>query len=56
MVKEKVMYGKTAGAGGAIGGMLPVTGVNILTSALIAFVLIGAGFAVVRCLPKRRTA
>jgi hypothetical protein len=48
------MYGKIAGAGGAIGGMLPVTGVSILYSALIAFALIGAGFAVARCVPKRR--
>jgi hypothetical protein len=50
------MYGKTVGVSGIIGGMLPVTGVNVLYSALIAFVLIGAGFAVARCLPKRRTA
>jgi hypothetical protein len=54
-VKEQVMYGKSVGAGGVIGGMLPVTGVNVLYSALIAFVLIGAGFAVARCVPKRRT-
>jgi hypothetical protein len=50
------MYGKSAGAGGVIGGMLPVTGVNIVYSAIIAFVLIGVGFAVARCVPKRRTA
>ena len=30
-------------------------GVNIIYSALISFVLIGAGFALVRCLPKRHT-
>jgi hypothetical protein len=53
--EEDIVYGKSAGAGGIIGGMLPVTGVNILYSALIAFVLIGAGFAVARCVPKRRT-
>jgi hypothetical protein len=50
------MYGKTVGASGVVGGMLPVTGINVLYSALIAFVLIGAGFAVARCLPRRRTA
>lgn len=49
------MYGKSAGAAGIMGGMLPVTGVNIIYSALISFVLIGAGLALVRCLPKRHT-
>ena len=49
------MYGKIAGAGGLIGGALPVTGVNVLFSLLIVFVLIGAGFAVARCIPKRHT-
>jgi hypothetical protein len=49
-----MMYGKSVGAGGVIGAMLPVTGVNIFYSALTAFVLIGAGFAVARCVPKRR--
>jgi hypothetical protein len=47
------MYGKTVGGSTLIGGALPVTGVNVLFSLLIAFVLIGAGFAVARCLPKR---
>jgi hypothetical protein len=50
------MYGKTAGGGALIGGTLPVTGLNVLFSLLIAFVLIGAGFAVARCLPERHTA
>jgi hypothetical protein len=50
------MYGKIASGGGLIGGALPVTGVNVLFSLLIAFVLIGAGFAVARCIPKRHTA
>ncbi len=50
------MYGKTVGGGALIGGALPITGVNVLFSLLIAFVLIGAGFAVARCIPKRHTA
>ena len=49
------MYGKLAGGSGLIGAALPVTGINILYSLLIAFTLIGAGFAVVRCIPKRHT-
>jgi hypothetical protein len=49
------MYGKIAGGGGLIGGTLPVTGVNVLFALLITFVLIGAGFAVARCVPRRRT-
>ena len=49
------MYGKLGAGAGAIGTALPVTGVNILFSLLIVFVLIGAGFAVARCLPKRHT-
>jgi hypothetical protein len=49
------MYGKIAGSGGLIGGTLPVTGISVLFSLLIAFVLIGAGFAVARCIPKRHT-
>jgi hypothetical protein len=53
--KGQTMYGKSAGAGGVVGGMLPVTGVSVLYSVLIAFVLIGAGLAVARCVPKRRT-
>ena len=48
------MYGKIAGSGGLI-GTLPVTGISVLFSLLIAFVLIGAGFAVARCIPKRHT-
>jgi hypothetical protein len=47
------MYGKITAGGGLIGGTLPVTGVNVIFSALISVVLIGAGFAVARCLPKR---
>jgi hypothetical protein len=50
------MYGKTVGGSTLIGGTLPITGINVLYSLLIAFVLIGAGFAVSRCIPKRRTA
>jgi hypothetical protein len=49
------MYGKIIGAGGIIGGALPVTGISVIYSLLIAFVLIGAGFAVARCIPKRHT-
>jgi hypothetical protein len=49
------MYGKTTGAAGVIGGVLPITGVNIVYSALIAFVLVGAGIAIIRCLPKRHS-
>jgi hypothetical protein len=49
------MYGKIAGGSGLIGAALPVTGINILYSLLIAFTLIGAGFAVVRCIPKLHT-
>jgi hypothetical protein len=49
------MYGKTTGAAGIVGGVLPITGINIVYSALIAFVLIGVGFALIRCLPKRHT-
>ena len=48
------MYGKTVG-GGALIGALPITGINVLFSLLIAFVLIGAGFALLRCIPKRHT-
>ena len=47
------MYGKLGAGGGVIGATLPVTGINILYSLLIVFVLIGAGFAVARCIPKR---
>ena len=49
------MYGKLGAGAGVIGTALPVTGVNILFSLLIVFVLIGAGFAVARCLPRRHT-
>jgi hypothetical protein len=49
------MYGKIAGGGGLIGGALPVTGINVLYALLIAFTMIGAGFAVARCIPKRHT-
>ncbi len=48
------MYGKLSAAGGLMGFSLPVTGINIMFSLLIAFVLIGAGFALGRCLPKRQ--
>lgn len=50
------MYGKTVGGGAVLGGMLPITGINVVFSLLIVFVLIGAGFALLRCLPKRYTA
>ncbi len=49
------MYGRLGAGGGVIGAALPVTGINILFSLLMAFVLIGVGFALARCLPKRRT-
>jgi hypothetical protein len=49
------MYGKIAGGGGLMSAALPVTGINVLYSLLIAFTLIGAGFAVARCVPKRHT-
>jgi hypothetical protein len=49
------MYGKIAGGSGLIGTALPVTGIDILYSLLIAFTLIGVGFAVTRCIPKRHT-
>jgi hypothetical protein len=45
------MYGKIAGGGGLIGAALPVTGIDVLYTLLIAFTLIGAGFAVTRCIP-----
>jgi hypothetical protein len=44
------MYRKTIAGAGLIGGALPVTGVNVLFS-----LLVGAGFAVPRCVPKRHT-
>ncbi len=53
--QQRLMYGKIAGGSGLIGTALPVTGINILYSLLIAFTLIGAGFAVTRCIPKRHT-
>jgi hypothetical protein len=53
--RGKLVYGKIAGGSGLIGAALPVTGINVLYSLLIAFTLIGAGFAVVRCIPKRHT-
>ncbi len=53
--REELMDGKIAGGNGLIGAALPVTGINILYSLLIAFTLIGAGFAEVRCIPKRHT-
>lgn len=49
------MYGKVTGAGGVIGASLPVTGVNLMYSLLIAFVIISMGFAVARCIPRRHT-
>jgi hypothetical protein len=49
------MYGKLSAGGGVMGFTIPVTGINILFSLLIVFVLIGAGFALGRCLPKRQT-
>jgi hypothetical protein len=47
------MYGKLGFGGGLAGFTLPVAGINILFSLLIAFVLIGAGFALGRCIPRR---
>ena len=50
------MYSKVAFAPGTVAGpSLALTGLNFVYAGLVAFVLIGAGFAVVRCLPKRRT-
>jgi len=49
------MYGKLGVGGGLAGFTLPVAGINVLFALLIAFVLIGAGFAMGRCVPKRRT-
>jgi hypothetical protein len=49
------MYGKLSMGGGLMGVTLPVAGINVLFSLLIAFVLIGAGFALGRCVPKRHT-
>ena len=49
------MYGKLGVGGGLAGFTLPAAGVNILFALLIAFVLIGAGFAIGRCIPKRQT-
>lgn len=49
------MYGKLSMGGGLMGFTLPVAGVNVMFALLIAFVLIGAGFALGRCVPKRRT-
>jgi hypothetical protein len=49
------MYGKLSMGGGLMGFTLPVTGINVLFSLMIVFVLIGAGFAMGRCMPKRRT-
>jgi hypothetical protein len=49
------MYGKLSIGGGLAGFTLPVAGINILFSLLIAFVLIGAGFALGRCIPKHHT-
>jgi len=50
------MYGKLGIGSGLAGFTLPVAGINIAFSLLIVFVLIGAGFALGRCVPKRRTA
>jgi hypothetical protein len=49
------MYGKLGVGSGLAGFTLPVTGINVLFSLLIAFVLIGAGFALGRCIPKHHT-
>ena len=49
------MYGKLSVGGGLVSSTLPVTGINIMFSLLITFVLLGAGFALGRCLPKRHT-
>ena len=49
------MYGKLGLGGGLAGFTLPAAGINILFSLLIAFVLIGAGFALGRCIPRRHT-
>lgn len=50
------MYSKLAVAPGAIAGStLALTGLNVVYAGLVAFVLIGAGLAVSRCMPKRHT-
>ena len=49
------MYGKLSAGGGLMGFAIPLTGMNALFALLMAFVLIGAGFALGRCIPKRRT-
>jgi hypothetical protein len=50
------MYAKLTAAPGAIAGpSLALTGLNVLYAVMVAFVLIGVGFAVGRCLPKRHT-
>lgn len=58
------MYGaKGIGAGGALGGataaagglhILPFTGMNVLELAIAGFVLLAAGQAILRLLPRRR--
>jgi hypothetical protein len=50
------MYSRVAFAPGAVAGpSLALTGLNLVYTGLVTFVLIGAGFAVARCLPKRHT-
>jgi hypothetical protein len=58
------MYGaKGLGAGGAVGGasaaagglhVLPFTGMNIVELAIAGFVLVAAGQATLRLIPRRR--
>lgn len=50
------MYHNVAMLTGAVAGpTLALTGLNVLYSILVAFVLISVGFAIGRILPKRHT-
>ena len=54
MIGEAEMYGKlSTGAGAAGGGGLPITGLNVLGIIVLLSVIVFAGLALLKLIPRR---
>jgi hypothetical protein len=53
MIGESEMYGKlSTGAGAAGGGALPITGLNVLGIIVILSIIVFAGLALLKLIPR----
>jgi hypothetical protein len=53
MIGESEMYGKlSTGAGAAGGGTLPITGLNVLGIIVILSIIVFAGLALLKLIPR----